>query len=102
DSTKIYGSKSPTVTNPSISSAILMANTNKGYSYTLTFQVQKDFRNVYFNAAYTYSRAKSVNDGGSIAASMWRDRPVSGDPNAEELGFSNYYLPHRVIASAYY
>jgi len=33
---------------------------------------------------------------------MWRDRPVSGDPNAEELGYANFYLPHRFIASASY
>lgn len=64
--------------------------------------MQKNFRNIYFSAAYTFSRAKSVNDGGSIAASMWRDRPVTNDPNAEELGFGNYYQPHRVIAAAFY
>jgi len=102
DSTRIYGSKEPTVTNPNITNAILMSNTNKGYAYTITLQVQKNFRNIYFSAAYTFSRAKSVNDGGSIAASMWRDRPVTNDPNAEELGFGNYYQPHRVIAAAFY
>ena len=103
DSAKIYGGKPvATVTNPSISSAILMTNTSKGYAYTITFQAQKNFRNLSFSAAYTYSRAKSVNDGGSIAASMWRDRAVTGDPNAEELGFANFYQPHRVIASAFY
>jgi hypothetical protein len=52
--------------------------------------------------AYTYSKSKSVNDGGSIAQSMWRDRQVSGDPNADALSFSNFYQPHRVIAAAYY
>ena len=103
DSSRIYGGKPvPTVTNPNISSAILMTNSNKGYSYFITFQAQKTFHNLYLNAAYTYSQAKSLNDGGSIAASMWRDRPVKGNPNAEELGFANYYLPHRVIASASY
>ncbi len=79
-----------------------MSNTNKGYAYTITLQVQKNFRNIYFSAAYTFSRAKSVNDGGSIAASMWRDRPVTNDPNAEELGFGNYNQSHRVIVAAFY
>ncbi len=103
DSSRIYGGHPvATVTNPNISSAILMTNSNKGYSYFITFQAQKTFHNLYLNAAYTYSQAKSLNDGGSIAASMWRDRPVTGNPNAEELGFANYYLPHRVIASASY
>lgn len=103
DSTKIYGGHpTATATNPNISNAILMTNTNKGYSWFTTFQLQRSFKNLYLSVAYTESRAKSVNDGGSIAASMWRDRPVSGDPNAEELGFANYYLPHRVIGSASY
>ncbi len=103
DSSRIYGGKPvATVTNPNISDAILMRNSNKGYSYYLTLQVQKTLNNLYFNAAYTYSRSKSLNDGGSIAQSNWRDRYVSGNPNAEELSFSNYYLPHRIVASASY
>ena len=103
DSTRIYGGKPvATVTNPNITNAILMSNSNKGYGYTLTFQLQKTMRNFYFSAAYTYSEVKSLNDGGSIAASNWRDRPVSADPNAEEMGYANFYQPHRVIASASY
>ncbi|HVX51470.1 MAG TPA: hypothetical protein VHB48_15005, partial [Chitinophagaceae bacterium] len=103
DSSRIYGGKPvATVTNPNISSAILMKNSNKGYAYTITAQLQKTVNNFYFSAAYTYSQAKTLNDGGSIAASMWRDRPVSGDPNAEDLGYANFYLPHRVVASAYW
>ncbi|HRI20281.1 MAG TPA: TonB-dependent receptor, partial [Panacibacter sp.] len=103
DSTKIYGGKpTPSITNPNINNAILMTNSNKGYAYTLTLQLQKTFKNLYASVAYTYSEAKSINDGGSIASSMWRDRPVTADPNSTELGFSNFYQPHRVIASASY
>ena len=103
DSTKLYtGKPTATVTNPNITNAILMTNSNKGYAYNITLQLQKTMRNFYFNAAYTLSKSKTLNDGGSIAASMWRDRPVSGDPNAEELGYANFYLPHRFIASASY
>jgi len=103
DSTRIHGGHpTATATNPNITNSILMKNSNKGYAYTLTLQLQKNFRNVYLNVAYTYSKAKSLNDGGSIAASTWRDRPVSGDPNAEELGFANFYQPHRLIASVSY
>ncbi len=103
DSTRIYGGKpTATVTNPNISNAILMTNANKGYGYTLTLQLQKTMRNFYFSAAYTYSEVKTLNDGGSIAASNWRDRPVKSDPNATDLGYANFYQPHRVIASASY
>ncbi len=103
DSTRIWGGK-PTATpeNPNITNAILMSNTQEGYAYNITAQLQKNTRNLQMSVAYTYSQSKTVNDGGSIAASMWRDRAVTGDPNAEDLGFANFYQPHRVIASAFY
>ncbi len=100
DATKIHsGMGGATLQNPNISDAILMKNTNEGFSYFITAQLQKSFTSGLFaSIAYTYSKSKSVNDGGSIAQSIWRDRPVSGDPNAEELGYSNFYQPNRVIA----
>ena len=88
---------------PNISDAILMTNTNKGYSYSVTAQLQKTFGNgLYLNAAYTYSDSRSVNDGGSIAQSIWRDRSVVGDPNANVLSYSSFLIQHRVIASGSY
>lgn len=102
-STKIYGGiPVPTEANPNITNAILMKNYSKGYSTVSTIQLQKNFRNVYASVSYTYSKSKSINDGGSIAASTWRDRPVTNDPNAAELGYSNFYQPHRVLAQAFY
>jgi outer membrane receptor for ferrienterochelin and colicin len=101
--TRIYsGAGGATVTNPNISSAILMKNYSKGYGHVVTFQLQRTSKNLYASVAYTYSNVKTLNDGGSIAASMWRDRPVKGDPNAPELGRPNFYQPHRVIAQASY
>nr|WP_071885772.1 TonB-dependent receptor [Hymenobacter sedentarius] len=101
---QIYsGAGGQSAANPNISDAILMTNTNKGYSYAITGQLQKSFASgFYASAAYTYSDARSVNDGGSIAQSIWRDRQVSGDPNANVLSYSNFLQQHRVIASASY
>ena len=99
-STKIYAGT--TAANPNIGNAILMKNYNKGYAYYLTIQAQKTFRNLYLNAAYTYAKSKDLNVGGSTASTLWGSRPVTGDPNAPELGYSNFYVPHRVIASASY
>ncbi len=99
-STKIYSGT--TVTNPNISNAILMKNYNKGYAYYITLQAQKTFRNLYVNVAYTFSKSKDLNVGGSTASTLWGSRPVTGDPNAPALGYSNFYVPHRVIASASY
>lgn len=88
---------------PNISDAILMTNTAKGYSYFMTAQLQKTFgKNLFGSVAYTYTQSKSVNDGGTIAQSVWRDRQVSGDPNADQLSYSNFYQPHRVIATVSY
>ncbi|HEX2605902.1 MAG TPA: TonB-dependent receptor, partial [Flavisolibacter sp.] len=101
--TKIYsGAGGATASNPDITDAILMTNTNKGYSYNVTLQLQRNVRNLYTMVAYSYGKSKSVNDGGSIAQSIWRDRAVTSDPNAEEVGYSNFYQPHRVIAAAFY
>jgi hypothetical protein len=101
--TKIYPtSGTGSINNPSIGNAIYMTNTNAGFAYTATLQVQKNFRNLYLNIAYTYSKSKDVMVGGSTAATMWGSMPVAGDPNKPTAGLSNYYLPHRVIASASY
>ncbi|QNE38396.1 TonB-dependent receptor [Hymenobacter sp. NBH84] len=99
---QIYGGRGgATAANPNISDAILMKNTSKGYSYAVTAQLQKSFSSgFYISAAYTYSDSRSVNDGGSIAQSIWRDRSVSGDPNANVLSYSQYLQQHRVIGSA--
>ncbi len=89
--------------NANITDAIVMRNTNQGYSYFATAQLQKSFANGFYGSlAYTYSDAKSVNDGGSIAQSIWRDRVVSGDPNENVLANAQFLQKHRVIASASY
>jgi hypothetical protein len=79
-----------------------MTNVNGGYAYTATLQVQRQFRNLYVNVSYTYMQAKDVMVGGSTAATMWGSKPISGDPNSPQLGYSNSYMPQHVIASASY
>lgn len=92
-----------TSTQPNLSSAILLSNTNKGYAYTYTARVQKTFRNFFASVAYTYSVAKNVATGGSTASTLWSGRPVGPyDPNAPNLSYADYYQPHRVIAFASY
>lgn len=89
--------------NPNISDAIVMKNTNKGYSYFITGQVKKTFGfGLDAMVAYTYTDSRSVNDGGSIAQSIWRDRQISGDPNANVLSYFTNLSRHRIIASANY
>jgi len=94
---------SPTVASPIITDAILMSNTNKGYTYSVTGQLQKSFSNgLYASLAYTFTDARSVNDGGSIAQSQWAGRAVSGDPNANVTSYSDFLVQHRVIGALSY
>lgn len=100
NSNKYYSGK--TLDNPNIGNAILMSNTSKGYSYTLTARVQKNFKNLFASVAYTYSQAKNTAEFGSTASSLWSARGVTGDPNAATLANGAYYQPHRIIAYASY
>lgn len=100
---RIYGGQGgATPSNPNITDAILMTNTSKGYAYNVTLQLQRNVRNLYTMLAYSYGDSRSVNDGGSIAQSIWRDRFVSGDPNENITSFSSFNQPHRVVAASYY
>jgi hypothetical protein len=100
---QIYsGAGGASLSNPNISDVILMRNASKGYAYFLTLQLQKTYKNFAGGVAYTYSKAKTINDGGSIAQSNWRDRPTNGDPNNSDVSYANFYQPHRVIAYGTY
>ncbi|MFD1819147.1 Carboxypeptidase regulatory-like domain-containing protein [Pseudarcicella hirudinis] len=105
---RIYGSipaaqGGNTVDKPNISDAILMKNTNNGYSYALTATLAKTFESGLFaSLSYTYTDARSVNDGGSIAQSMWRDRAVSGSPNSDATSYTNFLQSNRINAFGSY
>jgi hypothetical protein len=93
-----------TVARPTVTDAELLTNTNKGYSYSITGQLQKNFSNgLYAMVAYTYADSRSVNDGNaSVAYSNWSGRQVSGDPNENVLSYSSWLTQHRVIGSLSY
>jgi hypothetical protein len=92
-----------TAQNPAITGLYYMTNTNQGYSYFITGQLQKSFNNgFYFNAAYTHSGSQDVNDGGSTASTIWSSRPVAGNPNATNLSNSSFIQPNRIIATTAY
>jgi hypothetical protein len=89
--------------NPKITDAILLTNTNKGYTYSLTAQVQKQFaHNFFFTAAYNFAEAKDLMTAGSIAFSSWRDNPSLLGNNLQALAFSDNDQRHRIIAGMFY
>ncbi|HEU4473126.1 MAG TPA: TonB-dependent receptor [Flavisolibacter sp.] len=90
--------------NNNIGSMIVMDNIDKGYSFATTAQIQKSFsRNWEGFVAYTYTAAQDLNIGTSDrAASSWSTNNIVANPNQPELGFSNFSVPHRIVASMSY
>ena len=85
-------------------SIVHLRNTNKGYTYALSAMLEKSFNfGLDLSASYTFGHAKSVNDGtSSVAYSNWKYN-YSRDTNSEnELGFSKFDIPHRVMVQASY
>jgi hypothetical protein len=92
-----------TTTNPFINGLYYMRNTSKGFSYFITGQLQKSFSNGFAaSVAYTYTKSKDVNDGGSTASTIWSSRYVAGNPNGDNLSNSSYVQPNRIIATVSY
>lgn len=79
---------------------MLGANTSKGYGYNLSAQLQKNFDKGFQGAvAYTFGRAKSVNDGlSSQNSSQWRYVQNINGRNNLELSYSNFDLGSRIYA----
>ena len=79
---------------------ILLANTNSGYSYNLTGQLERPDPGDgwYSKFAYTYGRAYDVNSTtSSQASSNFGFNPVAGNPNIDTLSISDFELRHRFL-----
>ena len=72
-----------------------------GRYFSIVAQAEKHFGfGLDVMAAYTYSNALSVQDGGGDAVyTLSQTSNVNGD-NSPELGYTAFVAPHRVIASA--
>jgi len=85
--------------NPEFQNVILLTNTSEGYSYTLSFQLQKEWRDgSMINASYTYGMSKDLFSGtSSRAISNWGYNITSGDPNNPDLSYSTHDTRHRLM-----
>jgi len=90
--------------NPGISNAIVLENTSKGGAISLTAQVSKNFANGFYGSlAYTYTYASEVTaNPGSQAASVWSVNATSGTQNDQQVSYSQYAVPHRIVATLSY
>lgn len=87
--------------NENITNAIVMDNTNLGYAYHVTTQLQKRFgRYGDVFIAYTFSDAKDVTSNpGSQANSAYTGNAIVNDPNNPILAYTNFVVRNRVIAA---
>jgi hypothetical protein len=82
----------------------LLTNTNKGYQYSFTGQLNKSWsKNFAASAAYTYGVSKDVNGGTHTTAnSGWEFNPTPSSPNEPILSYSVWDLRHRLMANFNY
>lgn len=79
---------------------MLGTNTSKGFSYNITAQLTKQFQKGFSGSiAYTYGRAKVMNDGTSSQnSSQWRYMENVNGLNHLDLSFSDFDLGSRIVA----
>ena len=72
-----------------------------GYYYSITASLSKKlWKGFTGNISYTYTDARSINDGiGDQVSSAWKALISQRGTNNMELGIPNYVMPHRVVAS---
>jgi len=98
-----YYTSFPSGDGKSYSAIVALGNTNKGYSYSVSAQIQKSFEwGLDLMASYTYGHSYSVNDGtSSVAYSNWKYN-YSVNTNTPELSYSLFDKPHKLMAMASY
>ena len=82
---------------------VALENTNKGYTYSFSGQLEKHFKfGLDLVAAYTFGHSYSVNDGtSSVAYSNWKYN-YSENTNGPEMSYSLFDKPHKVTAMISY
>jgi len=90
---------------PEYGQIMLGGNTNKGYAYNITAQLQKQFNfGLFASLAYTYGKSESIFDGTSSQnSSQWNYLVSSPVPRNEAgLAVSDFDLGHRVVGLVSY
>ena len=87
-----------------ISTAMVLANSSRGFQNSLTAQLTKNFtKGLSGMVAYTYTVAKDVSSNpGSTASSAWSSNTVVSYLNNPELSWSDFSVPHRVVGNISY
>ncbi len=89
--------------NNNFANAYMLSNTNKGYRYNLTAQIQRNFpTGIGFSAAYTYGKAFDITNGirNSMESNWQLNQSLS--PNNPQLAYSNFDIRHRIVGTINY
>ncbi|NBB72944.1 MAG: TonB-dependent receptor [Bacteroidetes bacterium] len=83
--------------------ALLLDNTNDGYQYSLTAQLQRRVdEGLSGSVSYTYNRAENVNNGtSSRAISNWQFNE-NKDINDPRIGTADFEIRHRLLGTLNY
>ncbi|WP_245565114.1 hypothetical protein [Spirosoma spitsbergense] len=83
--------------------AYMLSNTNKGYRYSLTAQIQRNFPAGFgFSTAYTYGKSFDIMNGirNSMESNWQLNQSLT--PNDPQLGYSNFDIRHRIVGTVNY
>lgn len=85
---------------PTYTGIYLASNTNEGYTYNVTAQLQKPFDNGFTaSLAYTYGDAYAIFEGTSSQnSSQWRGVHAVNGRNMAPLGRSDFSMGSRIVA----
>lgn len=87
-----------------LGTAMLLENSDKGFSSAFTAQLTKNFSNGLSGMlAYTYNYSKDLSaNPGSAANSAWQSNLDAFSINDPQLSYSSFAVPHRVVGSLSY
>ena len=83
---------------------VVLDNGNRGYYFSLTAKIERQYsKGLAWSVAYTKSMAANLFDGGGDQPlSAWQGTANVFGPNAPALGYADYVVPDRVIATLSY
>lgn len=89
----------PNYVNSDFQNVIYLTNTDKGYQFSASVQLQREWKDgSMVNAAYTYGVSKDLFGGtSSRAISNWQYNITTGNPNEPELSYSAHDTRHRIM-----
>lgn len=90
--------------NGDVGQALVIDNTNEGYQWSITGQLQKSFsQNFQVSLAYTYTDSRELNpQSGSTAGGILTSQANVMGVNNPGLSYASTLTPHRIIAYGTY